>query len=936
VIGFLQFVLLGMAAGGVYALVSLSVVTVYRGSGIINFAAGGFALLGASLYYELSKYMSAWPAVILAVLLCGAGGLIVQLGVMYPMRRSAPIVRVVATLGIMAILANAGDLRYGANSTIFVPSFLPNGVVHFGTSIGVGDAQVIVFIVGLVVIVALQLVYRYTAFGRLTTGVAENERATAALGWSPQLIAAVNWSLGGLLAGLGGILLVPIAGFVVSPLVLVVIPALSAALIGGFRSFPLAFLGAELVGVLESLSTKYIQTPGWSSAVPFIVIIVLLVARGRALPLRSHFADRLPRIGSAGIQWRKVVPWTAVSIGSLFLFTNSWALAVSTSVYFAFICLSIVVVLGYGGQISLAQISLAGIGALAATRVAAVFGVPFLPALLIGVVAAVASGLVVALPALRVRGVNLAVITLGLAEVITAVVLSNPSYTGGVFTGTVVPPAQLFGWNISFAHYPQRYAAVEIVLLVLCTLMVANIRRGRTGRRLLSVRSNERGATSIGISVMGAKLYAFGVSAALAAVGGVLIGFQYANVDFTQFDVLTSVQSVVLAVIGGVGFISGAAFGGGVGQNGLFQEILNHWINVSGGTFALVLSFVIVPTLILQPDGAIAALRETREKIGDALRRRLGRDRRAAPVTSAGRPPTAGPVPSSEPVPAARAASYRVSPLSLEVRDLRVRYGATVAVDGVDLVVNPGEVVGLIGANGAGKTTFIDAVTGFTGLDRGQVILGGSRIGRLSARRRARRGLTRSFQSLELFDDLSVEDNLRAASEPRDVVSYFRDLIWPVRPPRSEIVELAIRAFELGPWLKHMPDELPYAQRRLVGLARAVATGPSVLMLDEPAAGLDTRSTEELARLIRSLAADWGMAVLLVEHDVAMVLSASDRVYALDFGRVIMTGTPQEVRHDARVISAYLGKDEDEAPASQPVAPQFRPPVTAVQSGDEA
>jgi sulfate-transporting ATPase len=248
----------------------------------------------------------------------------------------------------------------------------------------------------------------------------------------------------------------------------------------------------------------------------------------------------------------------------------------------------------------------------------------------------------------------------------------------------------------------------------------------------------------------------------------------------------------------------------------------------------------------------------------------------------------------------------------LQVRDVAVRFGGVRALAGVSLDVGPGEVVGLMGPNGAGKTTFIDAVTGFTRLHAGTIALDGARIDGLGARRRARLGLGRTFQSLELFDQLSVLENLRAAADPRDPGAYLTDLLRPRRTPLSAAARSAIEMFELGDDLHRVPAELPYGRRRQVAIARAVAAEPSILLLDEPAAGLDETGTRELADLLRRLVDEWGIGVLLVEHDVPMLNRVCDRLVVLDFGAVIATGTPAEIRSDPAVVAAYLGEVREE------------------------
>ena len=254
---------------------------------------------------------------------------------------------------------------------------------------------------------------------------------------------------------------------------------------------------------------------------------------------------------------------------------------------------------------------------------------------------------------------------------------------------------------------------------------------------------------------------------------------------------------------------------------------------------------------------------------------------------------------------------------ALRVDGLTVSYGGVLAVDGVSIAVDPGEVLGLIGPNGAGKTSLIDAITGFTPA-RGSVRIGDEALDGLPPHRRARAGLGRTFQSVELFDDLTVEENLRvAASDPR----WWSPLVDAVRPRDRHAADVAwaLDAVGLADAATAMPTELPTGRTRLVGVARALVRRPAVLLLDEPAAGLDTAESAALGHRIRAIAAS-GVAVLLVDHDMSLVLSACDRVAVLDFGALIATGPPAAVREDPRVIAAYLGTGAGGAAAAVPDA----------------
>jgi ABC-type branched-subunit amino acid transport system ATPase component len=257
------------------------------------------------------------------------------------------------------------------------------------------------------------------------------------------------------------------------------------------------------------------------------------------------------------------------------------------------------------------------------------------------------------------------------------------------------------------------------------------------------------------------------------------------------------------------------------------------------------------------------------------------------------------------------AAVVRVPGRMLEIQNLTVRYGGMTAVDTVSATIKPGRILGLIGPNGAGKTTLIDAVTGFTRIAGGTLLLDGEDISGWSPTRRARSGLGRSFQSLELFEDSTVLDNLRSASDPQDPLSYLADLVYPREPPLGGEVVSVIREFHLEDDLDRVVENLPYGERRLLAIARAVALRPSILLLDEPAAGLDDVETKELAHLVRRLADDWGIGVLLVEHDMDFVMSICDELVVLDFGHKISEGSLEKVRNDPAVIAAYLGEPEE-------------------------
>jgi ABC-type branched-subunit amino acid transport system ATPase component/branched-subunit amino acid ABC-type transport system permease component len=903
----IQFALLGLAIGSLYTLVALGIVLIYRGSGVINFAQGAIGMGGTYIYWSLHDN-SGWSftlSLIVSLAACAALGVVIQLGIMRPLRNQSPLTRMLATLGVLVTITSAVALRWPEALQV-VQSSLPINSVHFG-SIFLGEDKIIITGIALALAAVLHIVYRYTKFGLATTAGMENPLAASTLGYSPDVIAGVNWALGCVLACVAGILLAPINGLSVEGLTLLALPAFAAVVIGNFSSFPVVVAAGMGIGIIQSEMTRYVSSStGWSDVAPFLIVLIVLAIRGRNIPRKADFTIRLPRVGSGRIRPWAVLVAAGVCLLGIGVLSPNWVAGITATLSAAMVVLSLVVVIGYAGQLSLAQFALAGFGAWVAARLVAVNGLPFWAALILGALAALPVGVIVGLPALRSRGSNLAIATLGLAVTIYYLILSSPSLTGGL-SGFSVPSPSIFGIDIASATNPRRYAIFALVLFVLVALVVANLRRSGTGRALLAVRNNERAATSLRIGVMSAKLYAFALAAVIAALGGILIAFVNNFIDFGAFDPISSITYVGYAVIGGVGYVAGPLFGstlapGAVGTN------VTDWFGPSVQNYlTLATGVILIAILILNADGVAQVEVARWQRMFGWTRRRL--PARADRVLNAFGRLSFAARPVTGPEGSGPAAAAKVVPKALRTEDLTVMLGGVRALNRVSIEVRPAEVVGLIGPNGAGKTTFIDAASGFTAPTSGRVFLDGTEITKQSPLRRARSGIGRSFQSLELFEDLTVEENLLSACEEGAWLHRVTDLVHPGRPVLPPEVVVTIKDFGLREDLSRLPGELPYGRRRLVAIARSLAAAPSVLLLDEPAAGLSEPERDELSGLLRRLARETGVGVLLVEHDVEMVMRTCDRIVALDFGSVIAAGTPAEIRTDPVVVRAYLGEE---------------------------
>jgi sulfate-transporting ATPase len=449
------------------------------------------------------------------------------------MRTAAPLVRLVATLGVLIVLQGLAGQKLWDSDFHQIDQFLPthNYTLHgwFGLDgewgrVVIQEDRLILLGIACAVTFALWAFTRFTRIGLAISASAENERAVSALGWSPNLLATVTWAIGGATAGLAGILLAPNAGLSLTTFTIVVtVSALAVALIGGFSSFPLTLIGGVALGIAESEVLTYSSNisdflhdtlgiengaTGLQRALPFLIIVVVLVVRGKALPLRSHILERLPDLGSGVVtRWFLVVTMGALLLLNSFAFDARWSTAVYTSLIVGVFILSIIVLTGYAGQLSLAQYAIGGLGALFAARLVGHEQWPAELAFLVGVVFAILVGVAFAIPALRTRGVNLAVVTLGLGFAVQQVVFSNEYFTGDFGGVTTVGRIKVFGWDVSAAEHPDRYLVVCLVVFVIAALIVANLRRSSSGRRLIAVRTNERAAASSAATEMSHSIW---------------------------------------------------------------------------------------------------------------------------------------------------------------------------------------------------------------------------------------------------------------------------------------------------------------------------------------------------------------------------------------------------------------------------------------------
>ncbi|HTU97527.1 MAG TPA: branched-chain amino acid ABC transporter permease/ATP-binding protein [Solirubrobacteraceae bacterium] len=912
----LLFILLGLGPGALIAAISLGVVLTYRGSGVINLATGGVAMIGGYAYWSLKTgqvagvQLGTAPALVCSLVIVLIFGVLAELIAFRPLRNASPLAKLVSSLGVLLIAQATVLLAFG-NTPEPEPTILPQSIVHvFGAVIPV-DRFILTGIV-IAMAAALAAAYRWSRFGLATRAASENEVAAMLGGLSPRLLSLGNTLVASFIAGAVGILAAAITELDSETLPLQIVPALTAALIARFTSFGLACAAGIGLGIIESL-IQYASSQSWfpqagGSAIPgvaelviFLITVAVMFLRGASLPRRGDLVEQsLPQAPRPNNLVRTSLIVGVVCAVALVVLPYDFREALINTMIGTVMALSLVVLTGFVGQISVVQLSLAGVAGFTISHLAVNAGIGFPLALIIGTAAALVLGMITAVSALRVRGVSLAVVTLAAAVAIENFGFTNPTWGGGQ-TGSPVPEPHLFGLDLGpAAHFrgldgnqpSPVFGWVVLAFTIAVCLLVGYVRRGKLGQRMLAVRSNERAAAAAAINPRNVKLAAFAISAVIAGVAGSLYAYNFGSVSGDRFDAFIALSLIAFAYAGGITLISGAAFAGLISTQALFPYALDKWFGLNGNWFLLFGGVILVVTLIQNPDG-----------VAGAFYRRTHRRPTFSPDL-----PEVAPAPADSeagPAPGRRLAAPEGAEPVLRVRGLSVAFGGVQALTEVDLEVGEGELVGLIGPNGAGKTTFVDAVTGFV-RHSGTVELSGRAVAGQSPHAIAAMGCARTWQGTDLFDDLDVRENLAVAAGATATADDIDALLTQVG---------------LAPVAGAMPAELSEGQRKLVGLARAVVSRPALLCLDEPAAGMDTHESQALGRRLRDLA-DHGQSTLLIDHDMGLVLGICDRVVVLEFGRVIADGAPDVVRRDAAVMSAYLGSAGDAAAAI------VGPPVT--------
>ncbi len=942
-----QLIVDGFVNGLVYGMLALGIVLIFRSTRVINFAVGNMGLPGSVLFalLVLNWGFPFWIALVIALVVGTGLGLLIDLIVIRRLFRAPRVILLVATIGLaqlcLAIVIAYPPFDVGPGETF--PRFWGSSWDDFaGLGFRFTGSQLAVVLIVPALAALLALFLNRTTIGQAVQASADNSDLARLSGINPRFISMMIWSIAGFVSTASMILLAQLSGAVSAGALQnlgpnTMVRGLAAAVIAGMRSFPRALAAGVLIGVGQAVVRfNFLSEAGLIDFLLFLAVLVAVFWQSRSADSEGSAFSFAPKVKPVPerirsmfvVKYLNTFLFSALLVGAAvlpFLVTRpSRQLLYATIIGYAICAVSVTIITGWSGQLSLGQMAFAGLGALGATamqrgveldigwgdtRILDVqfVGWPFVLSILVVPLFTAALAAIVGVSGLRVRGLMLAVSTFAFALAAQQYLYRRPVLSDGNRSSVPFERGDLFIWRdfandrwVGFDLSTQRaYYYFALAVLVVVLIMVARLRRTGVGRSMIAVRDNPDSAAAYTVNASRTKLKSFALAGGVAGLGGAVLAGLLQSVNLTEGFFLNneSLRLVAIVVIGGLGSVSGPVLGAlwVIGLPAFFPgNDLVPLLSSSIGLLVLLLYF---------PGGLVQIAYSLRDWFFGVLERRLPEETvsstTAPPATLTRRDVDSAPV-SDAP--------------ALEATNIEVSFGGNRAVDGASITIGNGEVVGLIGTNGAGKSTFMNAIGGYLPA-RGSVALFGEDVSKLSASARARRGFGRTFQSATLFPELTVRENVQVALEGRHrspLVATALFLPHTFKAERRKATEASelIDFLGLGRYADTFIGDLSTGTRRIVELAGLLALDARILCLDEPTAGVAQRETEAFGPLMLEIRRELDASMLIIEHDMPLIMSLSDRVYCLESGAVIAEGDPEVVRNDPSVVASYLGTDE--------------------------
>jgi branched-chain amino acid transport system permease protein len=604
------YTVIGITLGGIYALAAIGLVLIYRVSGVLNFAQGAVSMFSAFVAYQVSTVMGAPAAVglLAAIVAGGAIGYVIERFTIRPLAGRSALSKVVVTIGWLLVLQTAAGLIWGQTAYHRPVQLAPiQGFTFPGTSVVVGWDEFTTILVALGLAFGTAAVLRWTTFGTSMRAVADDPYAARLWGINVNRVMAVSWVAGSAMGAIAGVLITPRINFDPISLTIVVIDAFTAALIGRLTSLPWTVVGAMFLGLAETYPRIFSSTAGTGQAVTFALVLLTLAVLfrpGTRLAQRVSAAKEyvpVPATSNALVRRMVVTEVIGLAVFAPVLLSSYYQSLAAYSLIIGLIVLSLVVLTGFVGQVSFCQYSFAAIGAFTVGSLVGGHGWSFWPALVLGVVFSIGVGVLVGIPALRLSGLFLAILTIAVALFFDKFLLAPgtwDSFSGGISSWTLGRPSFL---GISLAGAYAFYLFTLGVFLV-AALAVWNLGRSKTGRVLRAIRNSEIAAATSGVNLTAWKLLAFGVSAGLAGLAGGLLAAGIGSVSAGAYGFQQSLSVVAIAIVVGVRSVGAAAVGGVFLIFG--PELLTH-TPLSTLWFPLIVGALLIVQVILTPQGVV-------------------------------------------------------------------------------------------------------------------------------------------------------------------------------------------------------------------------------------------------------------------------------------------------------------------------------------------